>query len=144
MRDKILIVVSPYYEEISSLLLQGAQEALTEAGADYDIIHVPGALEIPVAIKIAHETGDYNGFVALGCVLRGETSHYDIVCNESAAGLSRLALDHNLAIGNGILTCENEDQALVRARPNELNKGRDAALGALGVLAIKKRFQHAM
>lgn len=141
MSSKVLIVVSPYYQEISALLLKGAQETLSGEGAEYEVIEAFGALEIPVMIKLAYESGRYHGYIALGCVLRGETSHYDIVCNESAAGLSRLALDHGLAIGNGILTCETEEQALERAHPDQLNKGRDAALAVLGVIAAQKRFK---
>lgn len=141
MSSNILIVVSPYYQEISALLLKGAQDALNAEGAKYEVVEAFGALEIPVMIKLAYESGRYDGYIALGCVLRGETSHYDIVCNESAAGLSRLALDYGLAIGNGILTCETEEQALERARPDQLNKGRDAALAVLGVIDAQKRFK---
>lgn len=140
MKNNILIVVSPYYKEISDYLLDGAKQELEQAGSDYDIVEAFGALEIPVTIKIAQASGLYNGYIAIGCVLRGETSHYDIVCEQSAAGLARLALDHNLAIGNAILTCETEDQALERAKPDKMNKGRDAALAVLGVIALKKRY----
>lgn len=140
MATKVLIVVSPYYQEISQLLLKGAQDTLSSEGVDFEVVEAFGALEIPITIKLAYDSGLYSGFIAIGCVLRGETSHYDIVCNESAAGLSRLALDHNIPIGNAILTCETEEQALERARPDLLNKGRDAALAVLGVVAAKKRF----
>ncbi len=141
MPSHILIVESPYYKEITDFLIEGAVAALGEANATYERVCVPGALEIPLAIKIAHESGLYDGFIALGCVLRGETSHYDIVCNESASGLSRLGLDYNIAIGNGILTCENEEQALVRARPDKKNKGRDAALAALAIIDLKNKYK---
>lgn len=142
MTKTFLIVESPYYQEICGFLVQGAVRALDEAGARHERLSVPGALEIPVAIKIASESDkNYAGFIALGCVLRGETSHYDIVCNESARGLSRLALDHNLAIGNGILTCETEEQAIVRADPAQMDKGRDAALAALRIASIKETYK---
>jgi 6,7-dimethyl-8-ribityllumazine synthase len=140
MPSTILIVVSPYYKEISGLMLKGAQETLRAQSVDFEMIEAFGALEIPVTIKMAYESGRYDGFIAIGCVLRGETSHYDIVCNESAAGLSRLALDHGLAIGNAILTCETEEQAWERASPDKMNKGKDAALAVLGVIAARKRF----
>lgn len=141
MPAHILIVESPYYEDIAAYLVEGAVATLGEAGATYERVAVPGALEIPVAIKIAHKSGQYDGFIALGCVLRGETSHYDIVCNESARGLTKLALKHSLAIGNGILTCETEEQALERARPDKMNKGRDAANAVLAVIELKKKYK---
>jgi len=141
MSLKFLIIESPYYTEICEALVEGASAYLSVQGAAFESIQVPGALEIPLAIKIAHESAKvrYDGYIALGCVIRGETSHYDIVCNESAAGLSRLALDHNLAIGNGILTCDTMEQALVRARPDQKNKGKDAALAALSLAQYKKQ-----
>lgn len=137
---KFLIVESPYYKKICNALTEGATTYLEEQGVNFERIQVPGALEIPVAIKIAHETTkkQYDGYIALGCVIRGETSHYDIVCNESAAALSRLTLDHNLAIGNGILTCDTMEQALVRALPDQKNKGKDAAYAALSLARYKK------
>ena len=126
----ILIVESPYYEEIARELAKGAIAALEAAGAQVDRISVPGALEIPPAIAIASEARRYDGFVALGCVIRGETSHYDIVANESARALMALNLD-GLAIGNGILTCDTGEQARVRADSQGKNKGADAANAAL-------------
>lgn len=140
MSLKFLIIESPYYTQICDALVDGATAYLREQGASFERIAVPGALEIPLAIKIAHESSkvSYDGYIALGCVIRGETSHYDIVCNESAAGLSRLALDHSLAIGNGILTCDTMEQALVRALPDQKNKGKDAALAAYSLALYKK------
>jgi 6,7-dimethyl-8-ribityllumazine synthase len=140
MSLKFLIIESPYYTQICEALVDGATAYLKEQGASFERIAVPGALEIPLAIKIAHESPkvSHDGYIALGCVIRGETSHYDIVCNESAAGLSRLALEHNLAIGNGILTCDTMEQALVRALPDQKNKGKDAALAALSLARYKK------
>lgn len=140
MSLKFLIIESPYYTQICDALIEGATAYLNEQSASFERIKVPGALEIPLAIKIAHESVkvNYDGYIALGCVIRGETSHYDIVCNESAAGLTRLALDHNLAIGNGILTCDTMEQALVRALPDQKNKGKDAAQAALALAQYKK------
>lgn len=136
---RILIVEARFYEDIAEELAAGALEALEQAGAQVERLAVPGALEIPGAVRLAM-AGGYDGFVALGCVIRGETSHYDIVANESARGLQRLSLEHELAIGNGILTVENRDQALARARRAEKNKGAGAAQACLAMLAIKQRY----
>jgi 6,7-dimethyl-8-ribityllumazine synthase len=136
-KPTLLIVKAPYYQHISDFLEQGAIEAIVEAGALFDRTEVPGALEIPLAIKMAAKTKKYDGFVALGCIIRGETSHYDIVCRESASGLTFLALHEGLVIGNGILTCENEAQALERARPERKNKGGDAAKAAISLISLK-------
>ncbi len=134
----VMIVISPYYKEVSDFLLRGAIEALDKKGATYDIFEVTGALEIPLAIKMGYNNGSskFDAYVALGCVIRGETSHYDIVCNESARGLSILALDYNLPIGNGVLTCDNMEQALVRADPDKKNKGADAVNAALSLFDL--------
>ena len=137
----ILLVVSPYYQKISEGLLEGAKAAVEAAGASYEVVEVPGALEIPAAIKFAQGSGKYDGYVALGCVIRGETTHYDYVCAESAHGLQMLMMTQGLAIGNGILTTENRDQAWVRADPAQKNKGRDAAVAALALADLKARFQ---
>jgi len=134
----ILIVEARFYDDIADELAAGATEALEKAGARIDRLSVPGALEIPAAVRMAM-AGSYDGFVALGCVIRGETSHYDIVANESARGLQLLALDHRLAIGNGILTVENREQAMARARRDQKNKGADAALACLAMLGLKQR-----
>jgi 6,7-dimethyl-8-ribityllumazine synthase len=135
--SRILIVEARFYPEISDALYEGAISALgTEVATDR--INVPGALEIPGAIRLA--AGRYDGFVALGCVIRGETHHFDIVANESARGLMDLTVREGLCIGNGILTVEDEAQALHRARREELDKGGDAARACLALIAIKRRF----
>lgn len=136
----LLIISSPYYESVSNELIKGASDALHEAGATYEIIEVPGAFEIPAAVRFAITAGKFDGYVALGCVIRGETTHYDYVCQESARGLNDLALHYQAAIGYGILTVENEAQAFARARSEEGNKGADAARAALAMIALKERF----
>ena len=135
---KILIVEARFYEDISDALLAGAQGALSDAGCAVERVAVPGALEIPGAIALA--AGRYDGFVALGCVIRGETTHYEIVSNESARGIMDLTVRERLAIGNGILTCETEEQAWERAKPDRLNKGGGAAEAALAMIALRDRF----
>ena len=134
----ILIVEARFYEHISDALAAGAIAALECAGATWERIAVPGALEIPGAIAMADTSERFDGFVALGCVLRGETSHYDIVAGESARGLMDLAME-GLAIGNGILTCETEAQALARARAAEMDKGGGAAEAALAMVRIARQ-----
>jgi 6,7-dimethyl-8-ribityllumazine synthase len=134
---KVLVIEARYYDHVNDLLLEGIKAALGEAGADYDVLTVPGALEIPAALHFSMEK-DYDAFVVAGCIIRGETSHYDIVCNESARGVYDLVLAYDLALGNAILTVENEAQALARARPSEKNKGGGAAKAALAMLEIKK------
>ena len=136
--SEILIVNAPYYKDISDMLLEGAQKVLNTHGMSYDILEVPGALEIPAVIAMASDA--FSGFIALGCVIRGETSHYDIVAGESARAIMDLTTHKNLCIGNGILTCENSNQAIVRADPKQNNKGADAANAALALIQIKKRF----
>lgn len=136
---KVLIVEARYYEDISDALLAGAQAALERGGASFDRCAVPGALEIPAAIAFA--ANRYDAFVALGCVIRGETTHYDIVSNESARAIMDLTVRERLAIGNGILTCETEEQAWERAKPERLNKGGGAAEAALAMVAVRLRFQ---
>jgi 6,7-dimethyl-8-ribityllumazine synthase len=136
---KFLIVEARFYDHLGDLLLEGAQAALEDAGHLHDTITVPGALEIPGAIALAAESGRYDGYVALGVVIRGETYHFEIVAGESARGIMALTMD-GLAIGNGILTVENEAQALTRAKPTEKDKGGEAAKAALAMLALKERF----
>ncbi len=137
---KVLIVVAPFYREIADDLIAGARAALDRAGAEHETVEVPGALEIPPAIGIASRTGDFHGFVALGCVIRGETTHYDTVCNDSSRGLTMLGLS-GICIGNGILTVENYDQAVVRA--GEQDKGGGAAAAALHLVALSRRWSGA-
>ena len=134
---RILIVEARFYAHLNDLLLEGARAALK--GHEVDVVTVPGALEVPGAIALAAEGGGYDAYVALGVVIRGETYHFEIVAGESARALMALTLD-GLAIGNGILTVENEAQALARARPDEKDKGGEAAKAALAMLALKDRF----
>ena len=136
---KVLIVLSPYYKDIADNLLEGAVTTLEAAGAFHEVVHVPGALEITPAIRIAHRQSDFDGYVALGCVVRGETSHYETVCNDSSRGILFMGLE-GANIGNGILTVENMDQAEVRADPNGQNKGGGAAAAALHLIALTRRF----
>jgi 6,7-dimethyl-8-ribityllumazine synthase len=135
----ILIVEARFYEHLNDLLLEGARAAIAAAGHSHETVTVPGALEIPGAVALASESGRYDGYVAIGVVIRGETYHFEIVAGESARGLMALSMD-GLAIGNGILTVENEAQALTRARPAEKDKGGEAARAALAMLALKQRF----
>jgi 6,7-dimethyl-8-ribityllumazine synthase len=136
---RILIVEARFYEHLNDLLLQGARAAIEQAGHSHETITVPGALEVPAAIALAAESGRYDGFVALGVVIRGETYHFEIVATESARGIMALTLD-GLAIGNGILTVEDEAQALARARPTEKDKGGEAAKAALAMMALRQHF----
>lgn len=135
----VLIVASPYYADIHAMLLAGAEHALKEAGQPYEIALVPGALEIPAAIAIAHRSNHFAGYVALGCVIRGETYHFEIVANESARGLTDIAVREAVPIGNGILTTENEEQARVRADFAQGNKGGEAAKAVLALIAHKTK-----
>ena len=137
--SRILIVEARFYAHLNDLLLAGARAVIEAAGHAHETITVPGALEVPGAIALAAESGRYEAFVALGVVIRGETYHFEIVAGESARALMALTLD-GLAIGNGILTVENEDQALARARPDDKDKGGEAAKAALAMLALKARF----
>jgi 6,7-dimethyl-8-ribityllumazine synthase len=136
---KILIVEARFYAHLNDQLLTGARAAIEAAGHQHETLTVPGALEVPGAIALADESGDYDAFVALGVVIRGETYHFEIVSNESARGIMELTLA-GLAIGNGILTVENEAQALVRADPAQLDKGGGAAQAALSLLALRQRY----
>jgi 6,7-dimethyl-8-ribityllumazine synthase len=136
---KILIVEARFYDHLNDLLLDGARAAIEAAGHSHETLTVPGALEIPGAVALADESGGYDAFVALGVVIRGETYHFEIVAGESARGLMALSMD-GIAIGNGILTVENEAQALARARRTEKDKGGEAAKAALAMLALKDRF----
>lgn len=139
-RPRILIVEARYYEAIADEMARGAVAALESAGASFERITVPGAFEIPAAVQMAVQTGSYDGYVALGCVIRGETTHYDYVCGESARGLQDLAIRHAIAIGYGIITVENEAQAWDRARVDRQDKGGGAARACLDMLALRRRF----
>ena len=134
-----LIVEARFYDHLNDMLIAGAKAALDEAGHKYEVMTVPGALEIPGAIALAAESGRYDGFVAIGVVIRGETYHFEVVSNESARGLMALSMDA-IAIGNGILTVENEAQALTRAKPTEKDKGGEAAKAAIAMLSLRERF----
>lgn len=143
-KPHLLIVEARFYDDMADALLDGAKTALDDAGATYDIITVPGALEIPPAIAMALDGADndgteYDGFIALGMVIRGETYHFDIVSNESSRALMDLAVSESLAIGNGIMTVENEDQAWVRVRRSDKDKGGFAARAALTMIELKKK-----
>ena len=140
----LLIVEARFYGHIADALLEGAKGALETAGARYDVVTVPGALEIPAAIGFALAGGDaggqdYDGFIALGCVIRGETYHFEVVSNESSRALMDLSVNEGLAIGNGILTVENEEQALERAMKDRKNKGGAAAGVALTMIALRDK-----
>lgn len=144
---RILIVEARFYDELADAMLNAAADVITAHDAEYDVISVPGALEIPGAIAIAEEGGHrpagkrYDGYVALGTVIRGETYHFEVVSNESARGLMDLTIGKRLAIGNGILTVEDEDQAWARAKASEGDKGGAAARAALEMVGLKRRLQ---
>lgn len=138
LKGKVLILEARFHENITDMLVKGAIGILEQSGIKYERLSVPGSFEIPGAIKFAMNM--YDGFVALGCVIRGETSHFEYVCAESARGLMALTMEHNMAIGYGVLTCDNEQQAIERADPKQLDKGGDAALACLRMIELKCRF----
>jgi len=144
----VMIALSRYYEEVAEQLLAGALAVLEEAGASYELYEVPGAFEIPAAMATAMRSPEFSGgrrrfdgYIALGCVIRGETTHYDYVCGECARGLQDLAVRHCLALGFGVLTTENMDQAMARADVNRGNKGADAANACLRMVEFKREFR---
>ncbi|WP_295633185.1 6,7-dimethyl-8-ribityllumazine synthase [Novosphingobium sp.] len=136
---KFLIVEARFYDHLNDMLIAGAKAAIKAAGHSCDVVTVPGALEIPGAIALADQPGIYDGYVAIGVVIRGETYHFEIVAGESARGIMALTMD-GIAIGNGILTVENEDQALVRADPAQKDKGGEAAKAAIALLKLRERW----
>ena len=136
---KLLVVVAPYYKDIADNLVAGARAVGAACGATVEVIEVPGALEVPSAIAMAERMAEYDGYVALGCVIRGETTHYDTVCNDSSRAISLLGLQ-GACIGNGILTVENRAQAEVRADPTGQNKGGGAAAAALHLVALSRKW----
>ena len=136
---KFLIVEARFYDHLNDMLVAGARQALKEAGHTAEVLTVPGALEIPGAIALADQSGTLDGYVAIGVVIRGETYHFEIVAGESARGVMALTMD-GVAIGNGILTVENEAQALVRADPAQKNKGGEAAVAAMALLALRQKY----
>jgi 6,7-dimethyl-8-ribityllumazine synthase len=145
----VLIIEARFYEDITDELARGAMDELNAHGIAYERLSVPGALEIPLALSLAlangfvGRAGRHRGCIALGCVIRGETAHYDIVARESAAGLHQLAVEHAVPIGNGILTCESRDQAWARASVEGRNKGRDAARACLALMELEQHFSSA-
>ena len=136
---KFLIVEARFYDHLNDMLIAGAKAAIAAAGHDFEVVTVPGALEIPGAIALADESGIYDGYVAIGVVIRGETYHFEIVAGESARGIMALTMD-GIAIGNGILTVENEQQALVRADPAQKDKGGEAAKAAMALRVMRERW----
>ena len=147
VRPHILIIEARFYEDIADALYEGTVAELDAADVTHERVTVPGVFEIPAVIRMVVRSMDFfagrrrfDGYVALGCVIRGETTHYDYVCSESARKLQDLACDHTLALGYGILTCENKEQAWVRAAVDQKNKGRDAAQACLAMLDVKRRF----
>jgi len=143
----VLIIEAPYYEDISNELARGATEELRKRGIGFERVTVPGALEIPLALsaavssKLIGPSCRHQGCVALGCVIRGETSHYDIVANESARALIGIGVTHAIAVGNGILTVDNREQAWVRASVDSKNKGRDAAAACASLMDLSSKFE---
>ena len=136
---KVLIVVAPFYRDIADALIAGAKAEIEGCGATWELAEVPGALEVPIAIGIAGRMASFDAYVALGCIIRGETTHYDTVCKDSSGGLSLLGLQ-GLCVGNGILTVENMDQAVVRAEVTGQNKGGGAAAAALHLVALSRKW----
>lgn len=136
---RFLIVEARFYEHLNDMLIAGVRAALEAAGHQAELLTVPGALEVPGAIATAAESGRYDGFVALGVVIRGETYHFEIVAGESARGIMALTMD-GIPVGNGILTVEDEAQAIVRADPEQANKGAGAAEAAMALLAVREKF----
>ena len=136
---KLAIVVSPYYKDVADALVAGAAGVIEAVGGTHELVEMPGALEIPTAIRILHRQSNFDGFVALGCVIRGETTHYETVCNDSSRALTLLGIE-GACIGNGVLTVENHDQATVRADTDGQNKGGGAAAAALHLIALTRTY----
>ena len=143
---RVLVVEARFYQDLATEMLRGATAALEAAGATVERISVPGSFELPGVIRMAIDggrrdpRGGFDAYVALGCVIRGETSHYDHVCEETSRGLMQLVLDHGVALGFGVLTCETWEQAWARAAVAEGNKGRAAAEAALAMARVRGRF----
>ena len=136
---KFLIVQARFYEEIADNLTQAATDIIKNQGIEYEIINVPGVFELPTAVSMAIASEQYSAYIALGCVIRGETTHYDYVCGESARGLNELAIKHNVSIGYGVITAENRQQANIRADKNKKNVGGKAANAAIEMLKLKEK-----
>ncbi len=138
---RILIIESRFYADIADELMRGAVDSLDHAGASHERVAVPGAFEIPAALGMALQARGHDGYIALGCVIRGETSHYDHICDTCAQGLRELSVGYRVALGFGVLTCENREQAWARAAVAKGNKGRDAAQACLTMIAVKARLR---
>ncbi|MGB1361086.1 MAG: 6,7-dimethyl-8-ribityllumazine synthase [Alphaproteobacteria bacterium] len=140
---KVLIIEARFYDDIHDMMLEGAKATFDKHNVEYDIITIRGALEIPAVVKMAHQSKKYNydGYLCLGCVIRGETTHYDYVCQESCRGIMDLSLEHDIAIANGILTVENKDQAIARADIKQKNKGGFCADVVLDMITLKNKFK---
>jgi len=145
-KKNILLVCSPYYKDVTSNLIEGASDLLKSNFIDFKILNVPGALEVAPAIKLVLDKSPkkpfFDGFVALGCVIKGETYHFEIVANEASRALTDISINYSIPIGNGILTVYNKDQAIIRSDPNQLNKGADAALACLSLINIKNSIDY--
>jgi len=139
---ELLVVVAPFYRDIADALIAGATAEVEKVGGSFELVEVPGALEVPTAIRIGFAQGDFDGFVALGCVIRGETTHYETVCNDSSRAITLLGLQ-GAFVGNGILTVETHEQAAVRADPEGQNKGGGAAAAALHLIALSRKMKRA-
>ena len=137
---KFLIIQAKYYNNIADMLLSGAVEELKKNDIEYEVISVPGCFELPAALAMALEGGDYDAYIMLGCLVRGETSHFDHISQETTRGINHLATEFSLAIGFGVLTTENMEQAIVRADPKQKNKGKEAASAAIEMNNIKNHF----
>ena len=137
-RPRVMVVEARFYDDIGDMLMQGAVKVFEAQGADYESFTVPGALEIPAAVEFGLKAGRFDAFLALGCVIRGATTHYEIVSGESARALMDMTVRHGLCLGNGILTVENMEQAIERADPTQMDKGGGAAQTALEMLALKQ------
>jgi len=138
--NKILIISANFYKDISGMLVEGAIAEIKKNNFNYELIEISGALEIPTVISMASKSNQFHGFIALGAVIRGQTTHYDYVCNEVMRGINDLAMNYNLAIGNSVLTCENKEQAVIRAHIDQKNKGGFAARVCLEMINIKNKF----
>ena len=139
----VLVLEARYYEPINDDLIAGVDRALKEGGATYEVVSVPGSYELPAALEMAHATGRFDGYVVLGCVIRGATSHYDLICEAISHKFQDQATAHKLALGFGVLTCENYEQAEERADKDRKDYGGHAAKAALRMIALRKQFGHA-
>ncbi len=142
MTHHVIVIDGQFYHDIAEELVRGAVYVLENHDISYDHVSVPGAFELPGAVRMAMDSKKYDGYVALGCVIRGETSHYDHVCAETMRGLQQLVLEHAIALGTGVLTCETKEQAWTRARETEGNKGASAAYACMKMMQLREQFRH--